>query len=261
MSSDLKIRASAYSTDVGRYRTRNEDRVYLGSHVYAVADGMGGQRSGDQAADLLVGELTNADSRISGSSTRADIELHICSAVRDAAGLISDMVDAGLQQDTETRVARTPGGAGTTVAGIVMGELPIAFHVGDSRVYRYRPDSSELVRITRDHSIVQELVDCGELTAEEAHTHPRRNVITRAIGTYGDPLVEFTSLDIRDSDVVMICSDGLSDELMDEQIATIMEDTYDDGVQAMAYALRDVALSAGGHDNITIIAVEIGESS
>lgn len=258
----VAMASTASVTDVGRVRKRNEDRVFTSPRLIAVADGMGGQDAGDRAAQLVVDSMVGLPDVIDSEPGQTVVNEAIQEAMDNAAREICAMIDDTLSETTETMVGFKIPAAGSTVAGFVLADVPTAFHVGDSRVYRFRQQSDEpLTRITHDHSLVQNMVDRGEINDTEAHFHPRRNVITRAVGTNGEPIVEFTSLDVEVGDLIIICSDGLSDELLDTEIAKIIEDAVEDGTQGVAYALRDVAISAGGHDNVTVIVTEIGKSA
>lgn len=255
MTTELKARAVAHVTDVGRFRKRNEDRA-LTDRIFAVADGMGGRAAGDKAAQIVVDSLA-AMQQIGHTDSPDAIHEIIRRALVQAADDIARMVEDDWTAQTQTEVIGSPPASGSTVAGFYLAEVPTAFHIGDSRVYVVR--DGELSRITHDHTLVQQLIDSGELTDEEAHVHPRKNVITRAIGTFTVPAVEFTTMDLRVDDIVLVCSDGLTDELMDAEIQEILAETLPAGLDSAAYALRDSAISAGGHDNITIVLVQIGD--
>lgn len=223
-------------SETGHVRTRNEDRVFTSSSLIAVADGMGGHDAGDQAASIVVNYLASLSP---GERVSEDIQAAMERAARDMA----ELSDAG---------------AGSTLAGFIAVDPPLTCHVGDSRVYRFRAGESEpLLRLTRDHSFVQGLVDRGEITDAEAHLHPRRNIITRAIGSSSEPQVEFTRADVIDGDLVMVCSDGLSDELMDVEIERIIESGYAHGTAAIAAALCETALAAGGRDNVSVVLARV----
>lgn len=280
MSTHLRAQSLATVTDVGRHRRRNEDRIFTSGNLFAIADGMGGQSRGDRAAECVTEALEDAEPALRGELTQTETTDLIRDALIDASRCICDMVDGDLDATTATKILHRGAAAGSTVAGIHLGEIPVVFHVGDSRVYRYRapaPRESQavdpegesesgasavgtLTRLTHDHSLVQEMVDDGLLDETEAHFHPRRNIITRAVGTYGPPDVEFTTVDLEVGDIVLMCSDGLSDELLDNEIAMILSETLDESLESAAYALRDMAISAGGHDNISIVLIEIGDS-
>ena len=132
------------------------------------------------------------------------------------------------------------------------------FHIGDSRVYLWR--GGELRRLTRDHSLVQELIDEGEISEAQARYHPRRSVITRAIGSYGPCRLDVSAFPSQPGDLVLACSDGLSDQLDDTAIASVIVDVEaEESLNGLAFALRDVALTQGGRDNVTVALMKIGE--
>ena len=226
-------------TDPGRIRFRNEDRYLLHPPMVAVADGMGGHLVGDRAAQAAVDSLARIPWRTVSTADAASL-LQRC--VAEARTYIVSYVKDGVLDTTETRVNAQPG-AGTTLAGALycVGEANwTVFHIGDSRVYLWR--GGELRRLTRDHSLVQELIDEGEISEAQARYHPRRSVITRAIGSYGP------------------CSDGLSDQLDDTAIASgIVDVEAEESLNGLAFALRDVALTQGGRDNVTVALMKIGE--
>jgi protein phosphatase len=226
-------------TDTGRRRPLNEDHYVATAPVFLVADGMGGQDAGELASAAAVaalGTLGELD-----AVSRGDVE-----AVLGAAH------DQVLQIETQ------PGrGAGTTVTGVVVasgaaGPEWLVVNLGDSRTYLQA--EGRLERITVDHSEVQELVDAGLITRAEARTHPRRHVITRALGSPSAPRADFWHLPVEAHDRVLICSDGLSSELDDGDIARILRDEPD--AQTAAERLVAAALEAGGRDNITVVVVD-----
>lgn len=294
----VQVAAHAVHTDIGLRRKHNEDRTYCGQYIYAVADGMGGAKLGDRAAQEVVRALDWADREIIRTQPHSQLEpaaqteklqQMITEVVTTAAQNITQIMagaahleahtkvlpqmnsaylalTAGLGQgdtsaagDSATENIKPTDKAGSTVAGVVIGSQPFAFHVGDSRVYRWR--GTELHLMTRDHSLVQMMVDDGLLTAEEAHFHPRRNIITRAIGTYDTPVVEFTPLELVDGDLLLICSDGLSDELTKKELNDQLIVHAGGKVENLVADLTKCALDAGGHDNISVIALQISDRS
>ena len=231
-------------SDVGRVRERNEDRILVLPPLGVVADGMGGHLLGDRAAQAVVDHLQSVSWRILDTDDQRRTALR--RSIQQAQAQIETMV--GVRQQ-----------AGSTVAGALY--CPgrphwLIFHVGDSRAYLMR--EGELARLTHDHSYVQGLVDDGEITEEEARLHSARSTLTRAIAARVKPDVEFRSLEAKEGDVVVLCSDGLTDELTDGEIAGIMAEMTTESPQAISYALRDVAVSRGGHDNISAVILEIG---
>lgn len=241
-------------SDTGRVRARNEDRIFTSERLFVVADGMGGHTLGDVAAQCAIDAVAAIEQDLDSYSVE-DRKSAIKIALIEAADQICRHLDGVLPGSTETRILNFGQAAGTTVAGLHLGERPLAFHVGDSRVYLYR--DQELSRLTRDHSLVQEMVDAGEITDDEAHTHPRRSIITRAIGTYGPPAVDFAEVDLKVGDFVILCSDGLTDELTDAEMTRILRDAID--MDEAINRLVSEALASGGRDNISIVLAHIGE--
>ncbi|MGN6405946.1 PP2C family protein-serine/threonine phosphatase [Sinomonas sp.] len=229
------------ATDRGEVRELNEDSLLAREPIFAVADGMGGHEAGEVASALCV-ESLGREETLSGG--RAATALDVILAIRRADWAIRDATGAR---------------AGTTLAAAFLAEdddgAPawIVANVGDSRVYVALED--EFVQITVDHSEVQELVARGEITQEEARIHPRRNVVTRALGTGFDADPDLWLLRAVDGQRLLICSDGLTTELEDGEIAELLKEG--ETAQAAADALVRAALEAGGRDNVTVIVVGV----
>ena len=228
-------------SDVGRRRRANEDSLIVRPPVFAVADGMGGHAAGDLASAAVIARLAEL-------------------AGRD--GVDAERIDAILQQaalDIDGLAADIPLGVGTTVTGAVLdltGPSFAVFNVGDSRVYRF--EDGRLTQVTIDHSVVQELVDAGVLSAEEAETHPESNVITRALGFREAPQPDFWTIPLRVGLRLLICSDGLTKEL---GIGRIREAMGAGTTPAeTANSLIEGALEAGGRDNVTVVIVDVLEA-
>ncbi|MCP2271921.1 protein phosphatase [Actinokineospora diospyrosa] len=234
------IRAGA-ATDVGLVRAANEDNYVVTAAVFAVADGMGGHAAGDVASGLAVAGLAQLGTE--GTLRPDDVRRHI---VR-------------LNGDILAAAARNPEqlGMGTTVTGLCLVDFAgsphwVVFNVGDSRVYRYA--ERELVQLTVDHSEVTELVAAGELSPAEAATDPRRNVVTRALGSPLPPEPDLLVFPPTEGDRFLVCSDGLTGELDDAAIAAVLG-AQGDPVAAAAALVRD-AVAAGGRDNVTAVVVD-----
>lgn len=233
----------AARSDVGHRRSSNEDSVVVAAPVFAVADGMGGHAAGDRASAAAVEHL----------SPRKGVKF------LDVATLESSLAAAA--HDIDTLAEGIPIGVGTTVTGaalMLIDAVPVfaVFNIGDSRVYRF--DGNELVRVTTDHSVVQELVDAGMITAEDAENHPESNVITRALGFRDDPRPDVVMVPVRPGLRLLICSDGLTKELGDDRIRMLLAARM---VPAeTAGALVDAALAAGGRDNVTVAVVDVLEA-
>jgi protein phosphatase len=229
----LRIVDKAALTDVGRQRQSNEDSFLEREPVFAVADGMGGARAGEVASRMAVEAFDAAEP---GQSPEGLLR----GVAREANRRIYEMA----QSDSEHA------GMGTTLtAAMVAGREVAVGHVGDSRLYRFR--EGKLERLTEDHSLVEELVRQGRLTPEEAETHPQRSIITRALGPEPDVDVETFTQTGRDGDVYLICSDGLSGMVPEEEMAAILSESH--SLKEAAYRLVDTANQKGGKDNITVV--------
>jgi serine/threonine protein phosphatase PrpC len=224
-------------TDVGRARRRNEDSLLVQEPVFAVADGMGGHRGGDVASSMSVEELARAPVGSKGSPA-------ILAAIKKANRALLRRGDAEPQLY----------GMGTTVTALVVdGAKGHILHVGDSRAYLLR--DGKLRRLTEDHTVVQELVRQGRLTQEEADHHPQRSMITRALGVEDDVDVDELILDLHRLDRVVVCSDGLTAMLSEEEITEVLASVPDP--QVATDRLVQLANEAGGEDNITVIVVDV----
>ncbi|WP_166845540.1 PP2C family serine/threonine-protein phosphatase [Isoptericola sp. BMS4] len=226
------------STHQGARRRLNEDSYLAGGSVFFVADGMGGHDAGEVASAAAVEAL--APLRESAVVHEDDVRCRVATA-----------------HDAVRAIETAPGrGAGTTLSGLVLtdqGGEPywLVVNVGDSRTYR--STNGVLEQVSVDHSEVQELVDAGRITADQAATHPRRHVVTRALGAPDDPEPDFWFLPVHAGDRMLVCSDGLTVELGDRRIAEVLLMEADP--QRAADRLVAEALEAGGRDNITVIVV------
>ena len=224
-------------TDVGKVRRQNEDTAWLDEKpgVFAVADGMGGHLAGEVASGIAI----DAVKRMAASNDIASI-----SVMRDAVNAAHQAIMARAKENPACA------GMGTTLSVMWRGgHYMYIAHVGDSRIYRWR--GGELEQITQDHSLVEELVRARIITREEARRHPRRNIITRALGTQGDNAPDLLAADRQKGDLWLLCSDGLTGMVSDEEIArTLGRET---SLDAAADSLLAQALDAGGRDNETLI--------
>jgi protein phosphatase len=227
-------------TDLGRRRETNQDAFLAEYPLFIVADGMGGHAGGEIASRRTVARLEAIVE--SGAVDRASIENALELAVADIA------------DHPET----TDEGTGTTLTGVyldVAGDEPqwVSLNIGDSRVYLLRDE--RLVQVTTDHSVVQELIASGKLSPEEAEGHPYSNVITRAVGASELTAPDYITIDVREGDRFVICSDGLTKELTDYGIQHFLRENADpaDAVEAMLAA----ALENGGRDNVTLVIVQV----
>ena len=234
-------RASAL-TDTGRRRPQNEDTFVCDPPLFAVADGVGGAQAGEIASRLAAGALEERGPAAFGESTLSEL-------LREA----NDRIYRRALDDPAAA------GMGTVVTALLVDEASgnVAIgHVGDSRAYRLRDDTLE--QLTPDHSLVGELVRAGRLSTEEAENHPHRSVITRAVGTEPSVEVETLTVEAAVGDIYLICSDGLTDIVRDEQIAELILAAGNEP-DAATEALVAAANDAGGIDNITVVLFEIIE--
>jgi PPM family protein phosphatase len=230
----LRIAEHASRTDVGRQRHTNEDSYYAAPPVFAVADGMGGAQAGEVASQVAVDQFEQL--RQDGPST----EEQLAEIARSGNRKIYEMAQA------DSRHA----GMGTTLIAAVVGDHDVSVaHVGDSRLYLLRDGT--LQQLTSDHSLVEEFVKQGRLTREQAERHPQRSVITRALGPEADVEVDTFSFPAKDGDVFLLCSDGLSTMLPDEEIRDIL--AHDVPLEEAGEALVAAANERGGRDNITVV--------
>jgi protein phosphatase len=272
------------ATDTGVRRQTNEDsycaRPDLG--LFAVADGVGGHAAGEVAAQVALAALEQAiaDTRGSSEASRWPFEY------QPALGVDGNRLNWGVHLANgrvRSEMQASPGrqGMATTIAAVLIRDarespgarLPLEplgpgpapsigiaatiAHVGDSRIYRWRNGS--LDRLTRDHSWVQEQLDAGVITASMARTHPRRNLLTRALSGTTDPVTDIGLVPLSKGDKVLLCSDGLPAALRDEEIRAIVSGEYGDAKGSTTCdALVHAANLAGGPDNITVVLVEIG---
>ena len=245
------MKTAAYGlSDVGRRRESNEDDFLIEPEqgLFAVADGMGGHAAGEVASHMAIETLREALSNGDLGARRSV----------DGAGqwLRGAVVEANRRIWESIRVHEDRRGMGTTVVALVRcGNELIVGHVGDSRLYLLRDD--ELHRVTSDHSWVNEQVKLGLMTDDTAQRHPMRNIVTRALGSRNDVVVDVASVPVRTGDVLLLCSDGLNTMLTDDAIrATLARHRSDP--EAACRALVDAANASGGEDNVTVVVVSFG---
>lgn len=236
----LRVAEQYAGSDTGRQRRANEDSLLVRSPLFVVADGMGGAQAGEVASSVAVAEFRP------GLADTAHPEQALEALAQDANARIYELSHANAEH----------AGMGTTLTAIYVGERDIAIaHVGDSRAYCLR--AGELIKLTDDHSLVDELMRQGRLTPEEAVEHPQRSVITRALGIEGRVEVDTRSFHGISGDVYLICSDGLTTMLPEPRVAEVL--IGNPRLQAAGEALIAAANDAGGRDNITVILVRIEE--
>lgn len=231
----------AVASDVGQRREANEDSVYASPRLLAVADGMGGHVAGEIASSAAVAAISDLDSRLTGE---ADPLEELFGAVRDAVRRLTDLAE----EDHALR------GMGTTL--IVLhwdGSRFAVAHVGDSRAYHLR--DGRLEQITRDHTVVQELVDQGRITAEAAATHPSRSVLTRALQSGGEADPDLFFVEAHVGDRYLICSDGLSDVVTANGLRETLIANPDP--EDAVLQLVELANAGGGPDNITCLVADV----
>ncbi|WP_456825478.1 PP2C family protein-serine/threonine phosphatase [Cellulomonas sp. P5_E12] len=231
------------ATDRGLVREVNEDALLAYPPVFLVADGMGGHDAGDLASRIAVEEFA----QLAGQAAATADDVHACFD-RTAARIRTEFT-GGRQ-------------GGTTVAGVAVtehdgGSYWLVFNVGDSRVYLWSGD--ELEQVSVDHSVVQELLDLGEIDRGEAATHPDRHVLTRALGTGDPPEPEYWLLPAGLHDRLLICTDGLTRELDDDVLARVLAGTADP--QDAAAELVRLALDHGARDNVSAVVVDVATAS
>jgi len=237
----LRAAETIQRTDTGRQRRGNEDSAYARAPVFVIADGMGGAQAGEVASKIAVETFAE------GLPERGTAEERLAIVVQRANREIYE----------RSQTERSRAGMGTTLtAAYLDGDHVAIAHVGDSRAYLLR--DGELSRLTEDHSLVEELLRGGKLTEQEALDHPQRSIITRALGP--EPIVEVDtwSYPLRPGDVVLLCSDGLTSMIPEQQVQAALIDTAN--LRKAADRLIDEANAAGGRDNITVILFRVEDA-
>ena len=239
----LRIDDQAFRTDTGRQRNANEDSLFIRDPVFVVADGMGGAQAGEVASKAAAESF---DRELPQAPPERVLEETIESANRTIHELARK--DPGLA------------GMGTTTTALIVDleaeEVAIG-HVGDSRAYRYR--GGKLERLTRDHSLVEEMRRKGQLTDAQAEDHPQRSIITRALGPEPEVQVDVQTVPAQAGDVFLICSDGLTTMLDEDHVARLLARAS--SMESAVRALVDEANRAGGRDNITVVAFRLEDAA
>jgi protein phosphatase len=239
----LRIDDQATRTDTGRQRNANEDSLFTRAPLFVVADGMGGAQAGEVASKTAAESF---DRELPQAAPERVLQETIEAANR--------AIHERAQSDPELA------GMGTTITAAILdpGAEEVAIgHVGDSRAYRLR--GSKFERLTRDHSLVEEMRRKGQLTAAQAEDHPQRSIITRALGPEPEVEVDLQTVPAQAGDVFLLCSDGLTTMLGDEQIGQILLRAT--SMTAAVRALVDEANRAGGRDNITVVAFRLEDAA
>lgn len=233
-------------TDPGRARDNNEDSVAFdaATNLGVLADGMGGYNAGEIASGMATALIKSELARwLSEAGQQADI-----GQVRHAIEMCVDNANCSIFNASNANPQYS--GMGTTlVLGIFQGAKLMLGHIGDSRCYRLR--GNELLQITRDHSLLQEQMDAGWLTPEQAAASPNKNLVTRALGVEEGVMLELHEHRVEAGDLYLMCSDGLSDMVEDAAIARILQN--EPSLAQMAAALVALANKNGGRDNITVL--------
>ena len=236
------------ATDTGRARSNNEDSVTLDepNALAVLADGMGGYNAGEVASGMATGfiksELGRWLQEVGSEATDAEVRRAMDICVDNANRAIFNAANANPQY----------AGMGTTlVVAVFRGTRALIGHVGDSRCYRLR--GGRLVQLTRDHSLLQEQIDAGLITPEQASYSANKNLVTRAVGVEDTVLLEIHQHEVHPGDLYLMCSDGLSDMLPDETLGQLMQSV--DALEELGHALIEAANEAGGKDNIAVILV------
>jgi PPM family protein phosphatase len=239
----LRVAEEAHKTDTGRQRHANEDSYFARAPLFAVADGMGGAQAGEVASRIAAGAFERgrwsdeapAEGQLEQIAQRANREIH------------------KLAQEDSSRA-----GMGTTLTAAMVGDDEVALsHVGDSRAYVLR--DGQLKRLTKDHSLVEELRRQGRLTEEQAEEHPQRSIITRALGPEPSVNVDTMTFPARDGDVFLLCSDGLTTMVSDDEIRDILANAR--SLRSAVNKLIDAANRGGGRDNITAVAFRVADAA
>jgi protein phosphatase len=234
----LRVADHYAGTDTGRQRRANEDSLLARSPLFVVADGMGGAQAGEVASRIAVDYFRE------GLEDDATPESALATIAVAANSRIHELSHSSAEH----------AGMGTTLTAVYVGDQEVAIaHVGDSRAYCLR--DGELLRLTDDHSLVDELMRQGRLTPEEAVEHPQRSVITRALGPEGTVEVDTRSFRARSGDVYLLCSDGLTTMLSEEEIADVLR--AHPRLRDAGEALIAAANEAGGRDNITVVLLRL----
>jgi len=234
----IRAAESILKTDTGRQRRENEDSAYARAPLFVVADGMGGAQAGEVASQIAVEVFEQ------GLPADGSVEDRLVRRVREA--------NAKIHERSLTEHGRE--GMGTTITALYLDDSHVSIaHVGDSRAYLFR--DGQLRRLTQDHTLVDELVRRGKLTEEQAAEHPQRSIITRALGPEAEVDVDTFTYAVRAGDVLMLCSDGLTAMVSEDQVAQILAESAT--LEEAGNRLIDQANAAGGRDNITVVACRL----
>lgn len=240
---------TANRSDIGRIRHVNEDRAWAASldsglTAAIVADGMGGHQAGDVASQLAVDTFREAMSAVPAGLSAEAAKTALCQAILQANEAVFELAS----RHEHYRNMGT-----TVVAALLFESSAVIGHIGDSRAYRVRDEA--ISRLTEDHTLVNELAKSGQISPEEAANHPRRNVLTRALGTDREVEVDLKGIAWKPGDLLLLCSDGLYSMVSDEEICAVMTAEELD-LEGKADRLIELALEAGGDDNVTVLLID-----
>lgn len=233
-------------TDVGRIRSQNQDYVFASQepignlpNLFVLADGMGGHNAGDYASRCAVSVIE--------ASVKKDMSFNPIKIMRHAIELANETIYQQAKEDT------AKAGMGTTLVAVtIVGYYAYVANVGDSRLYI--SDEQGMIQITRDHSWIAEMVRRGEISKEEARNHPDKNIITRALGASEEVKIDFFDIQLETNHRILMCSDGLSNMVSDENMQEILQSTSE--IEESGKELVAQANNNGGRDNISVILVE-----
>ena len=233
-------------TDVGIRRESNQDYMYTSEtavgnlpNLFLLADGMGGHAAGDYASRFTVEKVAE----LVGKSTFTEPVAIIKQAISEANALLLAEADKDVSRQ----------GMGTTlVTATIIDDRMYVSNVGDSRLYLVSDD--KMIQVTRDHSLVEEMVRLGEMDKEDAKVHPDKNIITRAVGVLPEVSADFFEVELEPGDMILMCSDGLTNMVRDEEIRQIILGQRD--IVEKAEKLVETANKNGGRDNITVVLIE-----
>lgn len=235
------------ATDIGQKREINQDYVYCNENpigalpnLFIVADGMGGHNAGDFASRFCVENMVR--------TLQESSEKTVISMIENAITETNDML---IQQSKEKVDLE---GMGTTmVIATILEHIMYVANIGDSRLYLI---NDSIKQITQDHSLVEEMVKTGEIKKEEARFHPKKNIITRAIGANTKVIPDFFEIGVKEDDIILLCSDGLSNMVEDQELSQIIHQ-YKGDLKSAVEALLQRANECGGRDNIAVVLISI----
>jgi len=254
LAKDLQLELAA-ATDVGRRRTNNEDAVYLEpEHGFVVlADGMGGYNAGEVASRMAVeGVSAGLNCWLQQAASQPAQEERGADAALRALAACVDEANSAIFEDA--RLHQEHSGMGTTlVVALVYQEQILIGHVGDSRAYLWR--EGKLTQLTTDHSVVQEQLDAGLITPEQAATSVQHNLLTRGLGVEAEVLLDTQAVPLQAGDIYLLCSDGLTETVSDTQISALIKSKM--SLSDLAQALIDQANINGGYDNVTVALIHV----